>query len=75
MLTLSCNLHPLRGLEGGGWRPPVRLFRRLSFRTHSEIDMECCALRFLRGDFNDLSGLSRGGTEARAEKAFQLAEW
>jgi len=58
-----------------GWCPPIRLFRRLGFRTHSEIATEHYALRLLRGDFNDLAGLSRGDAKARAEKAFHLAKW
>lgn len=58
-----------------GWCPPIRLFRRLGFRTHSEIATEHDALRLLRGDFNDLGGISRGEAPARAERAFQLAKW
>jgi hypothetical protein len=58
-----------------GWCPPIRLFRRMGFRTHSEIATEHYALRLLRGDFNDLSGISRGEASARAERAFQLAKW
>jgi len=34
-----------------GWCPPVPLFRRLGFRTASEIDHERYALKALRGDF------------------------
>ncbi|MEX0613239.1 MAG: hypothetical protein WD229_14055 [Pirellulales bacterium] len=37
-----------------GWCPPVRLFRRLGFRTASEIEQERYALKALRGDFNDV---------------------
>jgi hypothetical protein len=38
-----------------GWCPPVPVFRRLGFRTASEIDYERYALKILRGDFRDLS--------------------
>ena len=36
-----------------GWCPPVPIFRRLGFRTQSEIDHERYALKALRGDFRD----------------------
>ena len=36
-----------------GWCPPVPVFRRLGFRTASEIDEERYALKALRGDFRD----------------------
>ena len=38
-----------------GWCPPLPLFRRLGFRTASEIDTERYALKFIRGDFRHLS--------------------
>jgi hypothetical protein len=38
-----------------GWCPPVPVFRRLGFRTQSEIDEERFALKLLRGDFRNLS--------------------
>jgi enolase len=34
-----------------GWCPPVPVFRRLGFRTQTEIDQERYALKALRGDF------------------------
>lgn len=37
-----------------GWCPPLPVFRRLGFRTSSEIDRERYALKYLRGDFQDL---------------------
>ena len=37
-----------------GWCPPVPLFRRLGVRTRSEIERERFALKFLRGDFNEV---------------------
>jgi uncharacterized protein (DUF2267 family) len=36
-----------------GWSPPVRLLRRLGFRTRGEIAQEVMALTYLRGDFQD----------------------
>jgi hypothetical protein len=42
-----------------GWCPPVIWFRRLGFRTASEIDYERYALKALRGDFRSLP--DRGG--------------
>lgn len=39
-----------------GWCPPIPLFRRLGFRTQSEIDYERYALKALRGDFRHLPG-------------------
>src|SRR5581483_3581698 len=38
-----------------GWCPPMPVFRRLGFRTQSEIDEERFALKLLRGDFRNLS--------------------
>jgi hypothetical protein len=37
-----------------GWCPPVPVFRRLGFRTQTEIDYERYALKSLRGDFRNL---------------------
>ena len=37
-----------------GWCPPVPLFRRAGVRTRREIERERFALKFLRGDFNDV---------------------
>lgn len=38
-----------------GWCPPVKLLRRLGFRTRREIDEERYALKVLRGDFEGLA--------------------
>ncbi len=35
-----------------GWCPPVPIFRRLGFRTETEINEERYALKALRGDFH-----------------------
>ena len=37
-----------------GWCPPLPVFRRLGFRTQTEIDEERAALKALRGDFRDV---------------------
>src|SRR5687768_16329696 len=37
-----------------GWCSPVPLFRRLGVRTRIEIERERFALKFLRGDFNEI---------------------
>jgi len=48
-----------------GWCPPISLFRRLGFRTATEIDEERYALKALRGDFRELHGGSDGEQGAR----------
>jgi hypothetical protein len=53
-----------------GWCPPVPVFRRLGFRTQSEIDYERYALKFLRGDFRALETFQREGRD-RAEQAVE----
>jgi hypothetical protein len=47
-----------------GWCPPVPLFRRLGVRTRSEIERERFALKFLRGDFNEII---RDGTQVSSD--------
>ena len=37
-----------------GWCPPLPVFRRMGIRTAAEIDYERYALKFLRGDFDQL---------------------
>jgi hypothetical protein len=37
-----------------GWCPPLPMFRRLGFRTQSEIEYERYALIAVRGDFRNL---------------------
>lgn len=43
-----------------GWCPPLPIFRRLGFRTQSEIDYERYALKALRGDFRNLPSAAEG---------------
>lgn len=56
-----------------GWCPPVPVFRRLGFRTQTEIDEEKYALKALRGDFRGLSQVEGTRAEGRAEKALESA--
>lgn len=48
-----------------GWCPPVPLLRRLGVRTCNEIQRERFALKFLRGDFNDVI---RDGTQVSSDQ-------
>jgi Protein of unknown function (DUF2892) len=57
-----------------GWCPPLPVFRRLGFRTASEIDYERYALKALRGDFANLSDPSPSGPQKIADKALRAAE-
>ena len=38
-----------------GWCPPLPIFRSLGYRTKQEIHKEKYSLKFLRGDFDNLS--------------------
>ena len=42
----------LHGVQG--WCPPLPVLRRFGIRTRGEIDRERFALKFLRGDFDDV---------------------
>jgi hypothetical protein len=37
-----------------GWCPPLPLIRRLGIRTQEEIQVEKMAVKFMRGDFNNI---------------------
>lgn len=43
-----------------GWCPPVPVFRRLGFRTQTEIEAERHALKALRGDYREFSDDAQG---------------
>ena len=43
-----------------GWSYPVVLFRRLGMRYRSEIDRERCAIKAIRGDFENLPKIDTG---------------
>jgi hypothetical protein len=47
-----------------GWCPPLLLFRRMGVRTAAEINYERYALKYLRGDFDNLPA-ERTGIDAR----------
>lgn len=53
-----------------GWCPPVPIFRRLGFRTATEIDHERYALKTLRGDFGNLPA-AESGDGASAERTLE----
>lgn len=57
-----------------GWCPPLPIFRRMGFRTASEIDYERYALKAIRGDFADLKLQKRDRGHKLAEKALRAAE-
>jgi hypothetical protein len=38
-----------------GWCPPLPIFRKLGFRTQTEIEQERYALKALRGDFAEVN--------------------
>jgi hypothetical protein len=48
-----------------GWCPPISLFRRMGFRTATEIDEERYALKALRGDFRGVAAGTNGDRGAR----------
>ncbi len=53
-----------------GWCPPVPVFRRLGYRTASEIAEERYALKALRGDFGAMATeAGAGATEAWSDPA------
>lgn len=56
-----------------GWCPPVPIFRRLGFRTQSEIDEERFALKALRGDFRQAQPGRAGGPANEARQALAAA--
>lgn len=47
-----------------GWCPPLVWFRRMGFRTASEIDYERYGLKVMRGDFAELASASRETSDA-----------
>jgi hypothetical protein len=57
-----------------GWCPPLPVFRRLGFRTASEIDRERFALKALRGDFADVENLNQGNSGRVANAVLRAAE-
>jgi hypothetical protein len=58
-----------------GWCPPIRLFRRLGFRTHAEIAAEYYSLRALRGDFRELMDTGAKTSREKAGEIFAMMSW
>lgn len=52
-----------------GWCPPVPIFRRLGFRTQTEIEQERYALKAVRGDFQHISPQREGHASREALEA------
>ncbi|MFC4171610.1 hypothetical protein ACFOYU_06015 [Microvirga sp. GCM10011540] len=57
-----------------GWCPPVPIFRRLKYRTASEINHERFALKALRGDFDDIGTSGSQGNPNRGQQALRAAQ-
>lgn len=57
-----------------GWCPPVGLFRRIGFRTASEIEQERSALKALRGDFADVEPQREDNVNQRVEQAYEAVQ-
>lgn len=57
-----------------GWCPPIPLFRRLGFRTQSEIEFERYALKALRGDFRDMKAEAPEGMHPNVQQALAAAD-
>ncbi len=57
-----------------GWCPPVPVFRRLGFRTQTEIEQERYALKVLRGDFDRLPKRFEEPAEAVAVGVLEAVE-
>ena len=47
-----------------GWCPPLPVFRRMGFRTQTEIEEERYALKAVRGDFRNKDGNPSGRFDA-----------
>ncbi|HYG23298.1 MAG TPA: hypothetical protein VEH04_10990 [Verrucomicrobiae bacterium] len=54
-----------------GWCPPLPILRQLGLRTQSEIDREIFALRFLRGDFDNVPAQRDQGEPHRSQELIQ----
>jgi len=56
-----------------GWCPPLPVFRRLGFRTQTEIGQERTALKAIRGDFQTLPADDMVRASTSAERFLQAA--
>lgn len=54
-----------------GWCPPLPLFRRMGIRTAAEINYERYALKYLRGDFDNLPADANGINAQRLTDAMR----
>lgn len=57
-----------------GWCPPMPVFRRLGFRTQTEIDEERHALKALRGDYRQVQADGDRLGPARVHQALAAAK-
>ena len=57
-----------------GWCPPIPMFRRLGFRTQSEIEFERYALKAVRGDFRELKTEAPEGMQPNVRQALAAAD-
>lgn len=56
-----------------GWCPPISFFRRLGFRTQTEIEQERHALKALRGDYRHVPLDGHAGPR-RSSQAMRAAQ-
>ena len=56
-----------------GWCPPIRLFRRIGFRTQNEIASEYYALRYIKGEFKELP--DEATADAQLRQIAKRFEW
>ncbi len=57
-----------------GWCPPVPVFRRLGYRTVSEIDHERYGLKVRRGDFENVAAQGVGADQASISRILYAVE-
>lgn len=57
-----------------GWCPPLPLLRRLGLRTETEINRERCALKALRGDFQEVEPATNEQVQEKAIVALRAVD-
>ena len=57
-----------------GWCPPLPLLRRLGLRTEAEINRERCALKALRGDFQEVEPATNEQVQQKAVVALRAVD-
>lgn len=71
-LALTASVLGFLFLHGTqGWCPPIPLLRRLGVRTRPEMDRERLALKFLRGDFDQVRNQHGEIVPARLVRALE----